>query len=78
MLANGNIPAYACGHIKEADRYINPKMEQELSEFKIELVRRFKKSKITEWKFPRKLEESGNMSSDQKYVMKKMSYNNKV
>lgn len=32
-LSNGNIPAYAWGPLKR-DRYINPKMEIELKNFK--------------------------------------------
>jgi hypothetical protein len=33
LLPNGNTPAYACGPLKK-ERYINPKIEQELIEFK--------------------------------------------
>ena len=35
------------------ERYINPKMELELLNFKKELDRRFKNSKIKNYKFPK-------------------------
>lgn len=50
-LSNGNIPAYACGPLKR-ERYINPKMEIELKNFKKEVEKRFKKSTINAYKFP--------------------------
>ncbi len=45
QLPNGNIPAYACGPLKRK-RYINPKIEQELVEFKDEIEAKFAKSEV--------------------------------
>jgi hypothetical protein len=42
-LPNGNIPAFACGPLTK-DRYINPKIEQELVEFKQEIEDKFNES----------------------------------
>ena len=51
-LSNGNIAAFACEPLKR-ERYINPKMEVELVNFKAELEKRFKKSAIQGFMFPR-------------------------
>ena len=51
-LSNGNIAAFACGPLKR-ERYINPRMEVELVNFKAELEKRFKKSAIQGFIFPR-------------------------
>ena len=53
-LSNGYIVAYAWGPLKR-QRYINDRMEIELANFKFEVAKRFKKSKITEYKFPFKI-----------------------
>jgi hypothetical protein len=42
----------ACGPLKKP-RYINDRMEEELGLFKEEIERRFAKSKITEFTYPR-------------------------
>jgi hypothetical protein len=39
-LPNGNIPCYACGPLKK-ERYVNPKIETELVEFKEEIEEKF-------------------------------------
>jgi len=44
-LENGNIPEYACGPLTKA-RYINPKIEIELVEFKEEIHDKFHSSKM--------------------------------
>lgn len=51
-LSNGNIPCYAWGPLKQP-RYINERMEVELINFKKEVAKRFAKSKITTYKFPK-------------------------
>jgi hypothetical protein len=54
-LPNGNISEYACGPLTKP-RYINPKIEQELVEFKIEINDKFQASDINNvYKFPRPL-----------------------
>ena len=42
---NGNIIAYACGPLKRK-RYINPKIEAELVDFKKEIEEKFAKSPL--------------------------------
>jgi hypothetical protein len=59
-LSNGYIAAYACGPLLR-QRYINEMMEVELANFKVEVVKRHENSKITKFKFPRKL----NISNDE-------------
>ena len=54
-LSNGFIPCYACGPIGD-EWYVNEKMEEELASFKKEVARRFAKSSINGWTFPRKEE----------------------
>ncbi|CAI2359302.1 unnamed protein product [Moneuplotes crassus] len=49
-LSNGNIPAYAAGPLKR-ERYVNPKMESELINFKKQVEKRFKRSAIKDYKF---------------------------
>lgn len=44
-LENGNIPEFACGPLTKP-RYINPKIEKELVEFKIEINEKFWGSQI--------------------------------
>ena len=68
-LSNGYIPALACGPLKR-QRYINDRMEIELENFKIEVARRFKNSKITEFQFPRALNKSGSNSPVEDYRAK--------
>ena len=48
---NGNIIGLACGPLKKK-RYINPKIEQELIDFKHEIEDKFKKSPLKSFKFP--------------------------
>ena len=80
-LSNGNIPCYACG-ILNRPRYINERMEIELYNFKIEVEKRFHKSLITEYKFPRKFSTSGDdniPSSNNKSIhTEKLSEKNKL
>ena len=53
LLPNGNTPAYACGPLKK-ERYINPKIEQELLEFKQEIEEKFLESEVnSKFVFPR-------------------------
>lgn len=53
-LANGMIPEYACGPLMKP-RYINPKIEEELIEFKIEIEEKWEASQMNrEFVFPRK------------------------
>lgn len=53
VLLNGNTPAYACGPLTK-ERYINPKIEQELVEFKQEIEDKFIESHVNKtYKFPR-------------------------
>lgn len=52
-LPNGNIPEYACGPLTRP-RYINPKIEQELIEFKVEIEEKWEASAINHtYVFPR-------------------------
>ena len=48
---SGNIIGLACGPLKK-QRYINPKIETELVEFKKEIEDKFNKSKLRVFKFP--------------------------
>lgn len=48
---NGNIIGLACGPLRKP-RYINPKIETELVEFKKEIEDKFNKSKLKAFKFP--------------------------
>ena len=57
----GNIIAYACGPLKR-HRYINPKIEQELVEFKKEVEEKFKISPLNSYKFP--LKQTGNKARE--------------
>ena len=45
VASNGNIIAYACGPLKK-QRYVNPKIEIELTDFKKEIEEKFEKSLI--------------------------------
>lgn len=57
-LPSGNIPAFACGLLKK-ERYINPKIEQELVEFKEEIEEKFLASDVNkQFIFPRKVPEA--------------------
>ena len=57
MLPNGNTPAYACGALTK-ERYINPKIEEELVEFKQEIEEKFLESEANKtFVFPRKAAE---------------------
>mmetsp|Transcript_20012 Transcript_20012/g.30780 ORF Transcript_20012/g.30780 Transcript_20012/m.30780 type:complete len:111 (+) Transcript_20012:592-924(+) len=51
--SNGNIIALANGELKH-ERYINPKIEAELVDFKKEIEEKFAKSKLRNFKFPLK------------------------
>ena len=52
-LPNGNIASFACGPLR-GQRYINPKIELELIEFKVEIEDKFKKSIVNRtFRFPR-------------------------
>ena len=51
--SSGNIIALACGPLLR-QRYINPKIEAELVDFKKEIEDKFAKSKIKNFKFPLK------------------------
>lgn len=50
--SNGCSGVYACGQLNHA-RYINPKLEKELVDFKIEVEGKFKASPIANFAFPR-------------------------
>jgi hypothetical protein len=50
--SNGYIIALACGPLKKK-RYINPKIEVELADFKKEIEQKFQKSELTSWQFPK-------------------------
>ena len=50
--SNGNIIAYACGPLKK-QRYINPKIEAELVDFKKEIEDKFEKSLLKKFVMPR-------------------------
>ena len=53
VLPNGNIVAFACGPLLK-ERYINPKIEQELVEFKQEIEDKFHESDVNrQFRFPR-------------------------
>lgn len=51
-LSNGFIVALACGPLRK-QRYINPKIEKELVDFKREIEGKFAKSAITSFQMPR-------------------------
>ena len=50
--SNGNIIALACGPLKKP-RYINPKIEQELVDFKKEIEEKFNKSPLQQFVMPK-------------------------
>ena len=54
--SQGNIIALACGPLKRK-RYINPKIELELVDFKKEIEEKFAKSALRKFKMPKKPEE---------------------
>lgn len=59
-MSNGNIPVFACGPLKK-ERYINPKIEEELVEFKIEIEEKYHASRINYiYRFPRPIRENSN------------------
>ena len=51
--SQGNIIAFACGPLTKP-RYINPKIETELIDFKKEIEEKFAKSKLRSFRFPLK------------------------
>jgi hypothetical protein len=51
--SNGNIIALACGPLKRGKRYINPKIELELVEFKKEIEDKFAKSLLKRFVMPK-------------------------
>jgi hypothetical protein len=55
--SRGNIIALACGKLQRP-RYINPKIETELLDFKKEIEEKFIKSKLRTFKFPLKKQTS--------------------
>lgn len=57
-LSSGNIVANACGPLKKP-RYVNPKIEKELVEFKQEIEDKFAKSALRTFVFPKKREGMG-------------------
>ena len=60
--SNGNIIAFACGPLKRK-RYINPKIEAELIDFKKEIEEKFAKSPLKKFQMPRKVENDKIVSS---------------
>ena len=52
-MSNGYIVALACGPLKK-QRYVNPKIEKELVEFKKEISEKHQKSQLKSFVFPRK------------------------
>ena len=61
--SNGNIIALACGPLKKK-RYINPKIEAELVDFKKEIEDKFAKSPLKKFQMPRKPEHDKIASGD--------------
>ena len=57
--SQGNIIALACGPLKRR-RYINPKIELELVDFKKEIEEKFAKSPLKKFQMPRKTEPDPN------------------
>ena len=55
--SKGNIIALACGPLRKK-RYINPKIEQELVEFKKEIEEKFAKSPLRKFEMPLKKPEN--------------------
>jgi hypothetical protein len=53
--SSGNIVANACGPLKKP-KYVNPKIEKELVEFKQEIEDKFAKSALRTFNFPKKRE----------------------
>ena len=51
LTSEGNIIALACGPLKRK-RYINPKIEQELVDFKKEIEQKFEKSPLRKFVMP--------------------------
>ncbi len=49
---NGCSGVYACGPLNRS-RYINPKLEKELVDFKLEVEGKFTKSPLASFNFPR-------------------------
>lgn len=52
VTADGNIIALACGPLRKK-RYINPKIEQELVEFKKEIEEKYEKSPLRRFVMPK-------------------------
>ena len=50
--SKGNIIAYACGPLRKKGRYINPKIEKELVDFKKEIEEKFAKSPLRKFQMP--------------------------
>ena len=68
MLPNGNTPAYACGPLTK-ERYINPKIETELVEFKQEIEEKFLESYANKtYIFPR-VQHEQKMTIDAQYQL---------
>ena len=53
--SRGNIIALACGKLQRP-RYINPKIETELVDFKKEIEEKFDKSALRKFQMPQKAE----------------------
>lgn len=51
--SSGNIIALACGPLKKGKRYINPKIELELVDFKKEIEEKFEKSLLKRFVMPK-------------------------
>ena len=65
-LSSGNLMALACGPLKR-QRYINPKIELELIDFKKEIEEKFEKSPLRSFSMPRRSvrdDNQRNMSPD--------------
>lgn len=56
--SQGNIIANACGPLKKP-KYVNPKIEKELVEFKQEIEEKFEKSALRTFVFPKKRDTLG-------------------
>jgi hypothetical protein len=72
-LANGNTPAYACGPLTK-ERYINPKIEQELVDFKQEIEEKYHDSEINRtYSFPRVDDRNQMTIDDQNSLMRQLN-----
>ena len=63
--SNGNIIALVCGPLRKK-RYINPKIERELVDFKKEIEEKFEKSPLRAFVMPRRSEQSNHERRENK------------